>query len=125
MAGFLTDRFSQEPADAARLLDALIGRAWGLESGLSHKSEFDRSDFDAMANLIDPAIVLAALKKTFGALLDNVSFDKCWELNGDQQTACRFVAIFNKVQQERAAKEQGAGEKTEPATLVAEEDQQE
>ena len=105
MSAFLTDRLDKNPDDAIKLLDAFIGRAWGLESGLSHKSDFERSDFDAVANLIDPGIVLAALKKTFGTLLDNVTFEKCWELNGDQQTACRFVAIFNKVQQESGKKQ--------------------
>jgi DNA-binding transcriptional regulator PaaX len=90
----------------------------GLESGLSHKSEFDGSEFDAVTNLIDPGIVLAALKKTFGSLLDNATFDKCWELAGDQQTACRFVAIFKKVQDE-SAKKQLATEHLEPSEPVS------
>lgn len=102
MNGFITDRFAKHPDDAVKLLDAFLGRAWGLESGLSHRSEFDRSDFDAIASLIDPSLVLAALRKTFGTVLDNVTFDRCWELQGDQQTACRFVAIFEKVQTENA-----------------------
>lgn len=112
MSAFLTDRLDKNPDDATKLLDAFIGRAWGLESGLSHKSDFERSDFDTVANLVDPGIVLAALKKTFGTLLDNATFDKCWELNGDQQTACRFVAIFNKVQQEKV-KEQATTEEAQ------------
>lgn len=109
MAGFLTDRLENDPSDATKLLDAFIGRAWGLESGLSHKSEFDRSDFDSVAALIDPSIVLAALNTMFGTLLDNVDFNKCWELDGDQQTACRFVAIFNKVKEENATKPAATG----------------
>lgn len=118
MAAFLTGRFTKSPDDAVKLLDAFIGRAWGLESGLSHKSQFDRSEFDAVANLIDPGIVLAALKKTFGSLLDSATFDKCWELAGDQQTACRFVAIFKKVQDENA-KKQVALEHLEPSEPVS------
>jgi hypothetical protein len=31
----------------------------------------------------DPNIVLAALQKSFGAILDNATFDKCWDLDGD------------------------------------------
>jgi hypothetical protein len=104
MAGFFNTRFENDPTDAIKLLDAFIGRAWGLETGLSHKAEFDRSEFDAVAALIDPGLVVAALKKVFGTLLDSVDFKKCWELAGDQQTACRFVAIFSKVQEEDAPK---------------------
>ena len=50
-------------------------------------------------------MVLDALKKSFGSLLDNVTSDKCWELAGDQQTACRFVGTFKKVQDENAKKQ--------------------
>lgn len=106
MTAYLTGRFGEHPDEVARFLDAFIGRAWGLESGLSHKSDFDKSDFESVAALIDPEIVITALKGTYGSLLDNVSFDKCWELKDDEQTACRFVAIHQKVQQEQAAKQE-------------------
>ena len=92
MDTFLAVRFADHPEEAAQFLDAFIGRAYGLESGLSHKSSFDRNDFDNVAWLIDPTWVLAALKKQFGSLIDDATFDKCWELNGDQQTACRSAA---------------------------------
>lgn len=117
-------RLESDPSDATKLLDAFIGRAWGLESGLSHKSEFDRSDFDSVAALIDPSIVLAALKTMFGTLLDNVDFNKCWELDGDRQTACRFVAIFNKVKEENATKHAATGtmHSTESASNAAPEE---
>jgi hypothetical protein len=108
------DRFSEHPLDAIKLLDALIGRAWGLENGLSHKSEFDRSDFDNLASLFDPEIVVAALTKTFGFLVANATFDECWKLKGDQQTACRFVALFNKVRAERTENKSASPETDEP-----------
>jgi hypothetical protein len=104
MAAFIGGRIKQNPDEAIRFLDALIGRAYGLESGLSHKHDFDRSEFDAVAVLIGPEIVLEALTKRFGDILKHVTFDKCYELTGDKQTACRFVAIYNKVRQENAAK---------------------
>jgi hypothetical protein len=104
MDTFLAVRFADHPEEAAQFLDAFIGRAYGLESGLSHKSSFDRDDFDNVAWLIDPTWVLAALKKQFGSLIDDATFDKCWELNGDQQTACRFAAIYKKVQEDNAKK---------------------
>ena len=108
MVNFLTNRIANNPTDAIKLLDAFIGRAWGLESGLSHKSQFDRSEFDTVASLIDPNVLLTALKTTFGELMDDVDFDKCWQLEGDQQTACRFAAIFNKVREENAQKQSSA-----------------
>ncbi len=104
MVGFLTGRFKRDPTEAAMFLDAFIGRGWGLENGLSHKQEFGRSEFDSVASLIEPDVVLAALKQKFGALLDGSTFAKCHELKDDEKTACHFVAIHKKVQDEAAAK---------------------
>ena len=39
--------------------------------------------------------MLEAPETIFGDLLKDVSFDKSYELTGDKQTACPFVAIFN------------------------------
>jgi hypothetical protein len=103
MQAYLTVRFGEHPDAAVSLLDAFRGRAWGLD-GLSHKSEFDRSEFDAVAELINPAIVHEALNKTFPGLLAEATFDRCHELSGHEQTACQFAAIYQKVKEEQAAK---------------------
>jgi hypothetical protein len=108
MVAFIEGRIKQNPDEVMRFLDAFIGPAYGLESGLSHKHDFDRNEFDAVATLVGAEIVVDALAKTFGDVVKDVTFDKCYELTGDKQTACRFVAIYNKVQQENAAKK-GSG----------------
>jgi hypothetical protein len=66
-----------------------------------------------VATLIEPHIIFDALKTVFGTVLDDVRFDKCWHLRGDEQTACQFVAILNKVQDEDEADDSGDDGSTE------------
>jgi hypothetical protein len=115
MTGYLTKRFTDHPDEAVKFLDAFIGRAYGLESGLSHKTTFDRQDFDNVALLVPPDVVLGALKESYGLLLDSVTFEKCYELQGDEQTACRFAAIFGKVQEEKKANASQTAKSTGPS----------
>ena len=97
LASFLSIRFSDHADEAVRFLDAFIGRAWGVESGLSRKGEFDRRRYDSVTALIDPGVVVRALREHFGLSLDDVTFEECHRRAGDEQTACLFVAIYNKV----------------------------
>jgi len=80
---------------------ANIGRGYGLESGLSHKAEFDRHHYDAVGGLVDPAMVLMAIRRVFGERFDDANFDNCWGLSGDEFTACRFVSLHNHVHKEQ------------------------
>lgn len=98
LASFLGGRFEEHPEEAVAFLDAFIVRAWGVESGLSHKHEFDRAAYDSVVALIDPAVVVRALGKTFGASWDDVTFDECRRRRGGEQTACLFAAIHSRVQ---------------------------
>jgi len=59
---YLRARLEADPAEVIRLLDTYVGTAWGLESGLSHKADFERDSYDAIAELIDPAFILEKLK---------------------------------------------------------------
>ena len=97
LASFLGDRFEEHPEEAVAFLDAFIGRAWGVESGLSHKGEFGRAAYESVVAVIDPAIVVGALERALESSWDDVTFDECRLRTGDEQTACLFVAIHNKV----------------------------
>ena len=97
LTSFLSSRFGEHPDEAVRFLDAFVGRAWGVGSGLSHKGEFNRGGYDSVTTLIDPIVVVRALKKSVGSLLDDMTFEKCRQRTGDERTACLFVAIHNKV----------------------------
>src|SRR5439155_16148226 len=70
---YVTGSITADSSNAIRLLVAVPGRAWGLESGLSHRDDFDRHDYDAVVALVDPDVVLHALRETHPHALSNNS----------------------------------------------------
>jgi hypothetical protein len=52
-------------AEVDRLLDVFVGKAYGMESGLSHKADLDRDNYDAIASVIDPGYVNGKLKERY------------------------------------------------------------
>lgn len=104
---FLTGRFEKAPTEAVRLLEAFVGRAYGMMDGLSVRTRLDRDEFNAVSALIDPEIVLVALRSAFPDVMDHPTFDRCDDLRGDRRTACLFGAFFEKVKEEQAVRATG------------------
>src|SRR5258707_808186 len=66
MEAHLRGRLSEEQDAVDDFLDVFPGRAWGMESGLSSRSDFDRSAYDRVANLIDAAFIVERLEAKYG-----------------------------------------------------------
>jgi hypothetical protein len=62
----LNTRFAKEPGEAAQFLAAYRRVAWSLETGLSHLGGIERDGYNAIAQAIDPAILLSYIKRDFG-----------------------------------------------------------
>lgn len=71
-------------------LDVRVGKAWGLESGLSHRSDFRREAYNDIAELIDASAILEKLEARHGAQLDNPQFRH----NRDVPVAARIAHQF-------------------------------
>jgi hypothetical protein len=65
----LKSRFIAEPAEAARLIAAFASQAWDMSTGLPLPKEIDRNQYDALARLIDPALVVEALQTAYGEMM--------------------------------------------------------
>lgn len=70
-------------------LDVHVGKAWGLETGLSQRADFRREAYDDVAGLIDASVILEKLKARYGAQLDNPQFH-----NNDVPFATRIAHQF-------------------------------
>jgi KAP family P-loop domain len=83
-------------------LGAFTGRAWGLESGLSRRSEFRRDSYESVAELIEPAFVAERLRAKLGAALESGEESESeTEQEWKRQTARRFVVIHEFVLKEK------------------------
>ncbi|HAF95184.1 MAG: hypothetical protein A2X34_08815 [Elusimicrobia bacterium GWC2_51_8] len=65
VAKVLEERFSREPKDAQKLLEIFIPTSWGMDSGLSSKSEFRREQYDQIAKLIPINKMAETLRKIY------------------------------------------------------------
>jgi KAP family P-loop domain len=71
---FFRVRFEQDCAEVEEFIAMYVPTAWGMESGIPHKSDFDRNAYDWVARLIDPGFVLQKLRERYGAELDDPKF---------------------------------------------------
>jgi len=49
-----------------RLLDSYTGKAWGMETGVSHKTDFERRQYDDITSVIGSNIIVDAINEYFG-----------------------------------------------------------
>jgi len=90
VATHLRARFEANPNEVDDFLDTFVGEAWGMESGLPHRADFDRENYEAVSKLIDPDFLMANLKRRYGAELDAPEFYH----DSDTPLARRFAHQF-------------------------------
>lgn len=66
VVSYLKRIFKKYEKSVLRLLDAFTPTAWGMESGISHKSDFKRDQYNAITSVVDPIILISAIAQEFG-----------------------------------------------------------
>ncbi len=102
VATHLRGGFEANPGDVDRFLDVFVGEAWGMESGLPHRADFDRGNYDSVAALIEPDFILTNLKQRYGAELDAPEYYHNSETSLARRIAHQFAYIHLKAQEEKA-----------------------
>lgn len=93
--------FQANPAEVDNFLESFVGYAWGMESGLPHRADFDRGSYDAVAKLLEPDFIVTNLKQRYGAELDTPQFHHGNETSLACRIAHQFTYIHLKVQEEK------------------------
>jgi hypothetical protein len=117
IAEHLAGRFREDDSEADAFLGSFVGLSWGIESGLSQPAAFGRSHYDAVAGLIDPEVVLAALRPRYGTWLDKPRFHPPGETPLPQRVAEQFAAVHKKVQQETNERDAQAAAAAQPPAV--------
>jgi predicted KAP-like P-loop ATPase len=97
---YLEEQLNSDAGEVDVFLATYAGKAWGFESGLSHKADLERDAYDAIAKLIDPEIVMAKLKAKYGAELNTPEYYLGDELPYALRLAHQFAYIHQRVKQE-------------------------
>ena len=96
---YLAERLEGGADEVDALLGSFVGQAWGVESGLSHKADLNREEYDAIARLIEPEIILSKLKAKYGSELESPEYYFGDEVRHERQLAHQFAYIHAHVRQ--------------------------
>lgn len=100
---YLVQRFDADPSSVEKFLGIFVGRAWGLESGLSHVADFGREAYNALAKLISPQKIFERLSGRY-ADLKKAEYYQPPETPAELAMARQFAFIHRKVMEEQARK---------------------
>jgi hypothetical protein len=97
---YLKQQMERDASEVDVLLGTFVGRAWGLESGLSHKADFERDNYNAIEKLVDPEFIVAKLKAKYGSDLGTPEYRLGDNGPYELRLAHQFVYIHQHVKQE-------------------------
>lgn len=63
---YMKNQFKSDPNSLIRFLGAIVPTSWGMENGVSSKSDFEREQYNSLINYLDIEVVLDAI----GVLVD-------------------------------------------------------
>lgn len=69
---YVAGLISRDPKSLVRIIESYVPTAWGMESGVSHKADFERDQYNSLASVLDASIVLSSIQEHFP--LDNRCF---------------------------------------------------
>jgi len=92
---YIHKQIQSDPSEVDVFLDTFVGTAWGVESGLPHRSDFDRDGYNAIARLIDPELIAAALRKKYGTELDQPVYHQNRDVPLARRIAHQFIHVHN------------------------------
>ena len=62
---YVSTLISKSPVSIISILDAYVPTAWGIESGISHKSDFERDQYENLVRVLDPSIIVEAIETNY------------------------------------------------------------
>jgi hypothetical protein len=113
VSGYLQRRFNQAGDEVGVFLQSYVGRAWGLESGLSQPADFSRESYDAIAKLVDPQLIMEHLKQRYGSELDTPEYHLGNDVALSRRIAHQFAFIHRAASQEEAKNAKSESENVE------------
>lgn len=106
---YLASFFKTSKQSVFRFLDTFTPTAWGMESGVSHKSDLEREQYNSIVGLVDPEIILSAITHEIGQL-PSISIEyPIDDKDRNQLLANQFLWLHDYVlkEQARTAEEKG------------------
>ena len=87
-------------------LTTYVPTAWGMESGLPRKGDFERHAYDMVKELIDPEKIVSPLRDIYGTEVDQGDHYQLDTIPFERRIAIQFGLIHRKVKEEIQAPNQ-------------------
>lgn len=111
MEAHLRGRLCESQDAVDDFLNVFPGRAWGMESGISSRADFERSAYDGVVNLIDAGFIVERLQAKYGEdFKDHQEGAPKTQEQWERRTASRFIEIHRFVLAEKQKPNDAPGE---------------
>ena len=98
---YVKKKIEENPASVSQFLKTYITTAWGMESGLPIKGDFEREQYDYLSKIVDPEIVIGAIKLFKGEeFIKSVDLSTIEEKNFEEKITLQFIHIHQLVMDE-------------------------
>ncbi|MFS0724996.1 P-loop NTPase fold protein [Paenibacillus sp. 1P07SE] len=98
----------ENPENAIKLLLCYLPTAWGMESGLSHKDDFEHDQYKAVTQVVNPDTIIVALEIIYSDLIFVEQYPEFNDTPSELKTAQQFVWLHRNPQ--KASEETGEKE---------------
>ncbi|MEF3301912.1 KAP family P-loop NTPase fold protein [Paenibacillus sp. GYB003] len=105
----LSEWINESPEHAIRLLICYLPTAWGLESGLSHKADFGRDQYNSVVKVVDAKVILNALETMFSESIHTEQYPQFDETEIQLKTAQQFFWLHKNQQKSEDSTETEEG----------------
>jgi hypothetical protein len=118
----LSKHFEKSPSLIVPFLRSFAPTAWGMESGLPHESNFERSQYDNVVKLVPADAITLAIRSALGdlAVPENYPYAEDTTDDRDLAVARQFLWLHRHV---LAENERGANDQDASASSTSAEDQ--
>ncbi|KKM67742.1 hypothetical protein LCGC14_1468080 [marine sediment metagenome] len=90
---YVDELILKDPESLIRIIDSYVPTAWGMESGVSHKSDFERDQYNSLTSELDASKVLNAIETHFPQSME-VSDDFPRLYDDDTEKGLLFLEQF-------------------------------
>lgn len=100
LRSYLEERFRSNPPTVVQFLYSATKHAWSMDSGLSFRMNLERDEYNSIASMVDPEIIISALQITYPELdLSTATFNEDGEVTKDN-VALAFTSLHQQALRE-------------------------
>ncbi|MEW4426827.1 P-loop NTPase fold protein [Paenibacillus pabuli] len=86
----ITSWLDENPKNVNQLLLCYLPTAWGLESGLSYKADFELDQYKGISKVVDPEVIMKVLNRVYDNLSDVDEYPRSTETSLQLRAAKQF-----------------------------------